>query len=786
MSLRRYLCPLAFGGLLCCAPASGGGAATPVVAPAQNDTVQAPGAAGAAESAPSDAAALGPEAILERPDLAAYHGWIRYLTFRSAHAEERFGKGSERARKDATELSSWTQRILANPELLGGLRGVVEWAYLSPVDGSGQPFKLNIPVDYDPARPTPLSLYMHGYSGNHLEHSSFMKDRPGNFEVAVLGRSRGGRYRALSEADVLGVLDYIQAHWTIDPDRVHLMGGSMGGGGTFWMGSRYPQRFASGRPVCGYASDLPVGNLLTFPLYATHSDDDFTVPVLHSRGPIARLRELGGHATLDETTGLGHAAWDYTAGNERGEAWYVRQVRPASNTLKQLTFTALDGGARRDYWAEVAEWGPKPEPASIALRVTGKNQISARLDNVTRLTLRIDEAPLDPGAALALNIAGVSLVRPAPLPATLTLARQNGGWAFEEQAPALPYRLHTPGGANQLYNGEPLLIVYGTSGGADGTAALRTAAGVASRSPHAAWPSPNGEVGDDGVSHNQNLYGDLRIKADVEVSDAEIATHHLVLIGTAEQNQLVARLAERLPVRYDQRELRFTDGTKEAARDTMIGLVHYNPLAPSRLIFWVASHDLAAYRADALVPRLLGTFPTGVDFAATRVSTPTLVMARSFDSRWSWVSREGAAALPPADADAAQFASMLAESVRRASRADFALALHAGPNGPSYATYAPSVRLTDLTALLYYEPIGVMTLTGAELATARLALAAKPEMRFQPEPGARLDPKRKYRVAVTARQISPLVAATHLAPRQYTLTELELASALGRSGFVTP
>jgi hypothetical protein len=787
MSLRRFLYPFAFGGLLSCAPASGGGATAPVVTPAPNDAASAaPGGVGAAESSPAGAVAPGPEAILERPELAAYHGWVRYLMFRAAHAEERFGKGSERARQDEAELSSWTQRILENPDLLAGLRGVVEWAYLSPVDGSGQPFKLNIPIDYDPARPAPLSLYMHGYSGNHLEHSSFMKDRPGNFEVAVLGRSRGGRYRALSEADVLGVLDYIQAHWAIDPDRVHLMGGSMGGGGTFWMGSRYPQRFASGRPVCGYASDLPIGNLLTFPLYATHSDDDFTVPVLHSRGPMARLRELGGQATLDETTGLGHAAWDYKAGNERGDAWYVRQVRPASNAVKQLTFTALDGEARRDYWAEIAEWGQKPEPASMALRVTGKNQISARLDNVTRLTLRVSEAPLDPKAALTLNIAGVPLVRPAPLPAVLTIVKQNGGFAFEEQAPALPFRLHTPGGANQLYNGEPLLIVYGTSRGTDATLALRAAAGIASRSASAAWPSPNGEVGDDGISHNQNLYGELRIKADVDVSADEIATHHLVLIGTAEQNALVARLAERLPVRYDQRELRFTDGTQEAAADTAIGLVHYNPLAPSRLIFWVASNDLAAYRADALVPRLLGTFPTGIDFAATRVSTPTLVMARSFDSRWNWVSREGSATLPPADADAPHFASMLAEAVRRASKADFALALHTGPNGPSYATYAPSVRLMDLTALFYYEPIGVMTLTGAELATARLALAAKPEIRLQPEPGAHLDPKRNYRVAVTARQISPLVAATHLAPRRYTLTELDLASALGRSGFVAP
>ena len=787
MSLRRFLYPFAFGGLLSCAPASGGGATTPAVKPAPHDAASAAsGGVGAAESAPASAAAPGPEAILERPDMAAYHGWIRYLMFRSAHAEERFGKGSERARQDQTELSSWTQRILENPDLLAGLRGVVEWAYLSPVDGSGQPFKLNIPVDYDPARPTPLSIYMHGYSGNHLEHSSFMKDRPGNFEVAVLGRSRGGRYRALSEADVLGVLDYIQAHWAIDPDRVHLMGGSMGGGGTFWMGSRYPQRFASGRPVCGYASDLPIGNLLTFPLYATHSDDDFTVPVLHSRGPMARLRELGGNATLDETTGLGHAAWDYKAGNERAEAWSMRQARPASNTRQAADVhrarrrgpARLLGGDRRvGAEAGAGEHCPARDRQEPDIR-------PPRQRHAPHVARERSSSRSQSGAHAEHR------GRPARAPRAAT-RRAHAGQAERRLCvrgasarAALP-PAHA-GRRESALQRRAALIVYGTSRGGDVTRALRTAAGIASRSANAAWPSPNGEVGDDGISHNQNLYGELRIKADVDVSADEIATHHLVLIGTAEQNALVARLAERLPVRYDQRELRFTDGTKEAAADTAIGLVHYNPLAPSRLIFWVASNDPAAYRADALVPRLLGTFPTGIDFAATRVSTPTLVMARSFDSRWNWVSREGSATLPPADSDATHFASMLAESVRRASKADFALALHTGPNGPSYATYAPSVRLTDLTALFYYEPIGVMTLTGAELATARLALAAKPEIHLQPEPGAHLDPKRTYRVAVTARRISPLVAPTHLAPRRYTLTELELASALGRSGFLAP
>jgi hypothetical protein len=74
-----------------------------------------------------------------------------------------------------------------------------------------------------------------------------------------------------------------------------------------------------------------------------------------------------------------------------------------------------------------------------------------------------------------------------------------------------------------------------------------------------------------------------------------------------------------------------------------------------------------------------------------------------------------------------------------------------------------------------------MTLTGAELEAARGALAKLPGAALQPEPG-KLTPERSYRVALTARQISPLVGATHLAPKKYVLTEVDVASALARGG----
>jgi len=258
-----------------------------------------------------------------------------------------------------------------------------------------------------------------------------------------------------------------------------------------------------------------------------------------------------------------------------------------------------------------------------------------------------------------------------------------------------------------------------------------------------------------------------------------------VLIGTAEQNALVARMAERLPARYEGSTLRLGDGTREPSQNTALGLVHYNPLAPSRLVFWVASPDAAAYRADALVPQLLGAGPTGVDLLVTRATEPSVVLTRSFDSRWGWVSREGSPALPPSGASREPLARMLAESARRAAGADFAFAYDSSPRAPT-PTFTPgSIRLADLAALLYYEPIGVMTLTGAQLAEARLALAQTPEAHLQPEPDpARLDPKKSYRIAITGRQIWPVVGTTHLAPEAYVTTKFETASALLRSGFV--
>ncbi len=728
------------------------------------------------------------EAALARADLADYRGWIKFLRFEAETAVAKDGAASEAALAKTKRLAEWVERITANPHLLATLTGVQEWAYESAADGSGQPFKMAIPTDYNPRHPAPLSVYMHGYSGNHLEHSTGMASHPGSLDLAVLGRSRGGGYRTLSEADVLDVIAYVQAHWAIDPDRIHLNGGSMGGGGTYRLGSRYPHRWASGRPVCGYASFVPVGNLLTLPIYATHSADDYTVPVLHDRGPLARLRELGGQVIFDETNGYGHAVWDYKEGNERGAAWELAQVRPDSRTVRHIDYTATDGGALRGWWGEVVEWGAAPKPARFVLSAGVGNQLFAQLTNIDRLRLRLAESPFDRAQPLQVAVNGaVPITLPAPLPGEAVLVRGEQGWAFEAGAAALPFRLHTPGSATLLYDGEPLLIVYGTGGTELERSALRAAAEAASKSPNAAWLADGGDLGPDGVPHSQNLYGHLNIAADTAVTEAQIARCHLVLIGTAAQNAVVARLADRLPVQFAGEAITCSDGLKLPGKGNVLGLVHYNPLAPDRLIFWVASADPAAYAAGSFVPLLMGGVPTlfEADFMVMNAAAPTFVATRTFDSRWHWTpGREQSPLVPAAIRTFNDYTARYGAAIRRAAGAEIALVGNDLP-GPVPLAVTGVTRVSDLATLYYDLHIGVCDMTGAELTELAGKLAADKAPPISIYPGAgietgKLDAARLYRVALSVDALWPFAGVARMAPRNYRHTDLLVSDALER------
>jgi hypothetical protein len=86
------------------------------------------------------------------------------------------------------------------------------------------------------------------------------------------------------------------------------------------------------------------------------------------------------------------------------------------------------------------------------------------------------------------------------------------------------------------------------------------------------------------VEHwRRQFRGDARIKADKEISDADIAAHNLILWGDPSSNAVLAKIADRLPIRWSKDGVQVGE-KKFAAGQFVPVLVYPNPLNPRRYV----------------------------------------------------------------------------------------------------------------------------------------------------------------------------------------------------------
>lgn len=129
-------------------------------------------------------------------------------------------------------------------------------------EGLFQHYGLYLPSAITEARATgdvlPLQLWLHWRGGNAHSAASlapgifrhFGEDRDG-IVVSPRGRGTSTWYVGRGHADVLEVLDDVEASQPTDEDRVYLSGHSMGGWGSYLFSILYPDRFAAALPVAG-------------------------------------------------------------------------------------------------------------------------------------------------------------------------------------------------------------------------------------------------------------------------------------------------------------------------------------------------------------------------------------------------------------------------------------------------------------------------------------------------------------------------------------------------------
>ncbi len=92
----------------------------------------------------------------------------------------------------------------------------------------------------------------------------------------------------------LALLDETVAQQPADPNRIYIMGASMGGYGTWDTITRFPDRFAAAAPICGGGDPGRAANIVDLPVWTFHGDQDDAVPVDCTREMVAAIQAAGG------------------------------------------------------------------------------------------------------------------------------------------------------------------------------------------------------------------------------------------------------------------------------------------------------------------------------------------------------------------------------------------------------------------------------------------------------------------------------------------------------------
>ena len=220
------------------------------------------------------------------------------------------------------------------------------------VDGQEHRFQVYVPRNHRPSARTPVILALHGAGERGVDGllqtevglGSALRRHADRYPAIVVfpQAAPDTAWQAQSAKVALAALDQAMREFRGDPDRVYLMGLSLGGNGSWYLAYRHPERFAAMVVVCGFVQALRgypafapgddpyaavAQRIARIPVWIAHGDADVVVPVEESRRMNAALKAAGADVRYVELPGVNHNAWDPTFRDEAVPAWLFAQRR---------------------------------------------------------------------------------------------------------------------------------------------------------------------------------------------------------------------------------------------------------------------------------------------------------------------------------------------------------------------------------------------------------------------------------------------------------------------------
>src|SRR6185312_6092728 len=596
------------------------------------------------------------------PDVQIFEKAVRYALegnefFKAEevfHAKELLRMGLERADQLSHGDAPWTRAT-----------GPVVRGYISKIDGSVQPYGLVVPPTYAADKPHAwrVDTWFHGRSED-LSEVNFLWDRIfnlGQFHpddtimLELYGRYCNGSVFA-GEVDLFEALDDVKKNFHVDENRILVRGFSMGGASAWHIGAHYGTDFAAVAPGAGYAETMEFTGQTRRGIQPTWFEDKllhltnatdyaanfFNVPVIAYNGDMDAQRQAADimeknmaaeGLTLSRVTGknIGHA-YTPAAMAQINEMLDAIAAKGRDEWPREVYFTTWTLKYNRMRWVVVDGLEKHWDRARVDASIEGDHTIQAKTSNVSAVSFDfgVGARMLNPASKVTVVLDGQTLTAAGPLTDGAWNAhfrKTAGKWAIAgDDLNTLRKRHDLQGPIDDAFF-DSFLMVSPT-----GTPMNETVGNwTKSEEAHAIkmWRT--------------QMRGDAPVKNDTDVTDADIAASNLVLWGDPQSNRILARIADKLPIRWTSDSVTLGDRKFAAATNAPI-LIYPNPLNPKKYVVINSGMTMREY-SESNNALQVAYLP---DYAVVDLTTPPdprwpgkIVAVGFFDEQWQLQSNDG-------------------------------------------------------------------------------------------------------------------------------------------------
>jgi len=566
-----------------------------------------------------------------------------------AAAKALLQQGEERAAQLAAGQAPWTTAT-----------GLVVRGYISKIDRSVQPYGLVVPPSYSPAAPHRwrLDTWFHGRD-EALTQVNFLTARqknPGEFQPRdTIVLHLYGRYcnasKFAGEVDLFEAMDAVKHAYPIDENRILVRGFSMGGASVWHLATHFAGMWAAAAPGAGFAESArylrlelsgegapPWWEQKLFHLYdaTDYALNLYNLPIVAYNGeidPQGQSSDVMEKAMAEFGMKLTRVIGPQTAHKYHPDSKV--QIEAMLDAIadtgrdphpRSVKFTTYTLAYNRMKWITLDALGKHWERARIDADIASDSTVAVTTANVAAFTLEMGPggSPLDVAHRPLVTVDGQRLTAPVPgsdRSWVVHFRRTGANWAVAPDA-AMP-GLHKVHGLQGPIDDAFLdSFVFVSPTGTPLSAAVAKWAASEEKRAIAEW-------------HRQ-FRGDAQVRDDQAITDADIAASNLVLWGDPGSNAVLARIADRLPVKWTAEGVVLGTNRYDAATHAPI-LIYPNPLNPKKYV--VLNSGFTFREADYLSnARQTPKLP---DYAIVDTRTPPdtrfpgkIVLAGFFNEDW--------------------------------------------------------------------------------------------------------------------------------------------------------